>query len=112
MPLDSGFRRNDDKGRCLKFVSPANAGVQSKGFIRPGPLIDDVYPIMDSLVICLFPASRHRLQVGEVPSHLHLFSQSVIFCQPFQDLFDHLNHFLLIFGKLSMEGEKVRDMVA
>jgi hypothetical protein len=43
--------RNDDKGRCLKFVSPANAGVQSKDFIRTGPLTDEVYPIMDSLVI-------------------------------------------------------------
>ncbi len=47
--LDSGFLRNDEKGGCAKFVSPANAGVQSEGFIRTSPLIDDVYPIMGCL---------------------------------------------------------------
>src|SRR5512139_3802301 len=30
--LDSGFRRNDEKGQRLRSVSPAKAGVQSWGF--------------------------------------------------------------------------------
>ena len=51
IPLDSGFCRNDKKGRPLKFVSPAKAGVQSRGFEWPDPQIDGVYIIMDSLVI-------------------------------------------------------------
>jgi hypothetical protein len=50
IPLDSGFRRNDGKEQCLKFVSPAKAGVQSKGLKRAVTQINYVYPIMDSLV--------------------------------------------------------------
>jgi len=50
IPLDSGFRRNDGKEQCLKFVSPAKAGVQSRGLKRAVTQINDVYPIMDSLV--------------------------------------------------------------
>jgi hypothetical protein len=42
--------RNDEKGGRLKFVSPAKAGVQSRGFKLPDPQIDNVYLIMDSLV--------------------------------------------------------------
>ena len=42
--------RNDEKGRCLKFVSPAKAGVQPKVFKRASLQFEDVYPIMDSSV--------------------------------------------------------------
>jgi hypothetical protein len=51
MPLDSGFRRkNDEKERCLKIVSPAKAGAQSRGFKWPRCQTDDVDVIMDFLV--------------------------------------------------------------
>jgi hypothetical protein len=42
--------RNDEKGQCLKFVSPAKAGVQPKVFKRASLQFEDVYPIMDSSV--------------------------------------------------------------
>jgi len=60
MPLDSGFRRNDEKGRRLKFVSPAKAGVQSRGFKWPDPQIDGAYLIMDSLVILKSDVQRRE----------------------------------------------------
>src|SRR4030043_570304 len=57
IPLDSGFRRNDGKEQCLKFVSPAKAGVQSRGLKRAVTQINDVYPIMDSLVTLFYSIS-------------------------------------------------------
>jgi hypothetical protein len=42
MPLDSGFRRNDQKGGRPKFVSPAKAGIQSRDLKMPDPQIDNV----------------------------------------------------------------------
>jgi hypothetical protein len=42
--------RNDEKGRCLKFVSPAKAGVQPKVFKGASLQFEDVYPIIDPSV--------------------------------------------------------------
>jgi hypothetical protein len=50
-PLDSGFRRNDEKEQCPKFVSPAKTGVRSNCLTQAGTLSNDARPIMDSLVI-------------------------------------------------------------
>jgi hypothetical protein len=71
IPLDSGFRRNDGKEQCLKFVSPAKAGVQSKGLKRAVTQINYVYPIMDSLVILLCRCYTYKYFYKLLDSYIH-----------------------------------------
>src|SRR4030043_955971 len=109
IPLDSGFRRNDGKEQALKFVSPAKAGVQSRGLKRAVTQINDVYPIMDSLVIlgsleALKLLTEHQVKIYIITNQAGIAKGYITL-----DQFHHLTHHMM--NRFKNEGIKIEKVL-